>query len=378
MFSTDQSSRYTIDYSRLLLPGILCFLVLLGSTGCQPSRPERSFAESPYFRLVDQYTVPDDSVGATLFGFVPHDFAVAGEWMYLQPAWTRQIVRTRPPFRFYEQVGRNGLGPREYATPASLVPDHNQLFYSDRANMLIKSLPLDTTAQAGYYAATTHTSESKFAVHFPYVAVLNNRLPMVSLFRLQADGNSKLVKEFLPLESRYEIPARYGLGGGGIHFDAEGHLYCIPDAPYVLYKFAIKDQGEDVQVQPLGQYDLTQADWYLSWTEQKYRHYSSLKGTVDCLTYLGGAYTKVEDLALIQHQRSTAVLVQLVQYDVADSGDTDTRYIMQCVSSNGQVLDTYCENLRLLGAANDRVYFFHFKTEKKPATIDVYQFLGYN
>jgi len=325
---------------------------------------------------MDQYTVPDDSVGTTLFGFVPHDFAVAGDLMYLQPAWSSQIVRTKPPFQFYEQVGHYGLGPGEYANPVHLVLDQSLLFYSDQANVLVKSLPLDSTKQTGYYAATTHTSESKFAVHFPYVAVLNNHLPLVSLYILQAGGKARLVQEFLLLESRYEVTSKFGLGGGGIHFDAEGDLYCIPDAPYVLYKFAIVEQAGEVQVKPLGQYDLTKADWYLPWTAQKYRYYTRLKGAPKRLEFLGGAYTMVEDFALLEHLGSTAVLIQMVKYNVDESEGMETRRILQCITGEGRVLGTYRENVRLLGAENDRAYFFHYKTAGKPATIDVYQFQG--
>lgn len=333
------------------------------------------FETSAFFNLSKEYIIQDDSIGINIFGFAPDDFIYSDDGMYVNISWGSQIVYITPPFTGYKQIGQNGLGPGEYANPAHMVIEQNNLFFSDQSSGLIKSLPLRKDPKTTFYSLITTKGSSKFAVSLPYIALIHDRNPAIHLYKFDEVGNAAPVEKFMTLEPHFEVLLDYGLGGGGIVFQRDKdvlHLYCITDAPYKLMVYNIIEQNGITQVELDKELNLVDQPWYENWSEQKYSKFNSLKSIMEKTQYMAESYTSVEDFAVLYDDNKLFFFVQLVQYNV--SAETGTQRIFQVLDDKGTILGTYTGNMKFLDSEGNKVYFYNFKDNNQPVKITEYQF----
>ena len=365
--------RNIFKMQRLILITSLCI-------GCINKTSENrneviSFDTSEFFSLSEEYIIQEDSIGTNIFGFAPDDFLYRHGGMYVNISWGSQIVYITPPFTGYTQIGKNGLGPGEYANPAYMVIEQNNLFYSDKSSGLIKSLPLRKDPKTTFYSLITTKGSSKFAVSLPYIALIHDSNPAIHLYKFDDVGNAAPVEEFMTLEPHFEVLLDYGLGGGGILFDRDKdvlYLYCITDAPYKILVYNVVEQNGITKVELEKELNMVDQPWYKNWSEQNYSKFSSMNSIMQKTQYMAGSYTAVEDFAILYDDTKSFFFVQLVQYNV--SAETGTQRIFQVIDNEGTILGTYTGNMKFLDSEGGKVYFYNFKDNNKPLRITEYHF----
>lgn len=351
-----------------IVPIIAGLFSVLSIVGCNKDIEVVAFGEDSHFQLTDQYVVSEDSLQSALFGFVPEDFIVKENNVYMKITWESKIIKTAPPFDSYEQIGGYGSGPGEYANPAFLDIDNGHLFFSDNSNGFIKSVPLEGARDEQLYSVGTGSGGARFSVHMPLVAVLNTKSPYLSVHSLETETSQQL----LELDSRHEVPARLGSESGDIHFSKTGELYCIPPSPYIIYKYKMITESDTPRVDLVDKFDMTTNSWCKTWTKSKYARYSNIEDFDKKSDFRRDAYTRIRNFVLLEKSEKTYLLAELANTSLTDNSHDR---VWQLMSSDGKTLKFYHGNLMLLSAYEDTLYMFNFATrEGKPATIDVYHF----
>jgi len=366
--------------STVLLISIGCLITVTWLAGCQSKETPDTQLEGQYFKFLQAYPIPDSA--QVDLAFNPTDFEIVSpDHIFLTtPFTTRRILETALPLREFKQVGREGLGPGEYARPMYIAVDRQMLYYSDTGGV-IKSIPLPDnpggSKQQTYMIPSV--SGGDFAVRFPYLAVLNNNAPYISLFKLEANGRVQLLKTFLKFEDYYGIVNRHA-NGGGIVFDSSGTLYVMPVAPYVISSFRIQDTGDSVAVKRIHQFNLQASlqgsEYFKPWTRKKYTHTMQLENR-QRLDFLSGAATTINHCWILEHGNQQALLVDFYTH-MENGKKIHSQYVLQVISlTDGRVIHTYYCSMPVLGVYRDVVYFYH-SSKTEPLKISTYRWLGYN
>jgi len=373
------SKKY--KYTRFLI--IVNVFVIISLISCQNNPEIQAFDANKAFKLLQTYIIPDSLDGDLIPG--PRDFEILSpNHIYLTTGNTRRILQTSPPLHEFKQIGRLGLGPGEYVNPWYITIDKQMLYYSDGSNMVIKSvrLPGGSLGQKRKtYVIPTTAARRNFAVRFPYLAVLNSSTPYVSLYKLEGNGQVKLLKKFLKFEDYYGIVTRHA-DGGGIVFDSSGTLYVVPVAPYVISSFRIQEVDDSLAVKRMRQFNLQASlhgnKYFISWSKKKYNHVMQLENRRR-LKYLIGAATIVNHCWLIEHENQQALLVDFYTPMEKNKG-MHFLHMLQIVSlRDGRIIHTYNSSMSVLGVSQgDVVYFYRSSIDPEFVKIFSYQWLGYN
>lgn len=345
--------------------------------GCQSRETFDTQLEGKYFKFLQEYPIPDSAQIELTPN--PRDYQVAKDGSaYIATGYTDHLLRTRPPFSRIEQLGRKGLGPGEYVRPSHLALYNDFLLYLDGSNAFIKSIALDKRDQSGLpaFSIPVRMGAKKLDVEGPYLAVLNQESPYISLYALR-NGEASLIKEFLRFETFYR-PVNSSSQGGGIKIDPDYRIYAVSSAPYIISVFqvlpgeSITDPGDStVSVRKIAAYNLQKSSDLSIWTRKKYQKLTGMQSRRERLMYLPNACVQVHDFAFIESQHAKYLLVGLMDPELLNQ----SKFLYQLVSlKDGTLVKRFESPLMLMDAREDVVYFYN--AMESSVSIKTYRFIG--
>jgi len=359
----------------LLISAGLFIATWLG--GCHSGPATATQFEGKYFHFLQEYPVSDSAKIELTPN--PRDFKVAKDGSaYIATGFTNHLLRTRPPFSRFEQLGRLGLGPGEYVRPSHLAVYNDFLLYLDGSNALIKSITLDKSDKRSQWAFSipVRMGARKFDVEGPYLAVLNNGSPYISLYALR-NGKASLIEEFLRFDTFYR-PVNGHMHGGNIKIDPDYRIYVVSTAPYVISVFQVlsgdstTEPGDTtVSVEKVATYNLQKSSDLSVWTRQKYQKLTGMQAQRERLMYLSNACVQVHDFAFIESRHAKYLLVELMDPELLEQ----SKFLYHLVSlKDGTLVKIFESPLMLLDAGEDVVSFYD--ATESSVSIRTYRFIG--